>query len=132
MKMVSTNIMFASFISFGVIYNTSRIALSERGRELASLRVLGLTRREVAYILFGELSIITLFSIPLGMLIGYYLAFSMTSSMESELFRIPFIINNSTYGYSVLIVLFSTILSFSLVWWQVDKLDLVSAQKGVE
>jgi putative ABC transport system permease protein len=132
LKMVSTNIMFASFISFGVIYNTSRIALSERGRELASLRVLGLTRREVAYILFGELSIITIISIPLGMLIGYYLAFSMTSSMESELFRIPFIINNSTYGYSVLIVLFSTILSFSLVWWQVDKLDLVSAQKGVE
>jgi len=119
LKMVSTNIIFASFISFGVIYNTSRIALSERGRELASLRVLGLTRREVAYILFGELGFITLISLPLGIWIGNALAQGMTSSMESELFRIPFYIKNSTYGYAVLIVLFSTILSFYLVWRQV-------------
>ncbi len=132
LKMVTTNILFASFISFGVIYNTSRIALSERSRELASLRVLGLTRREVAYILFGELGLITLLSIPLGILIGSYLAAGMTASMESELFRIPYYIKYSTYGYSVLIVLLSTVLSFYLVWRQVDQIDLVSAQKGVE
>jgi len=132
LKMVSTNVMFASFISFGVIYNTSRIALSERGRELANLRVLGLTRREVAYILFGELGFITIVSLPLGIWIGNILGHGMTTSMESELFRIPFYINNSTYGYSVLIVLFSTFLSFYLVWRQVDQIDLVSAQKGVE
>ena len=132
LKMVAVNISFASIISFGVIYNTSRIALSERGRELASLRVLGLTRREVAYILFGELGLITLVSLPLGIFIGNLLASGMTSSMESELFRIPFYIKNSTYGYSVLIVLISTIISFFLVWRQVDQIDLVSAQKGVE
>ncbi|RLA04607.1 MAG: ABC transporter permease [Gammaproteobacteria bacterium] len=132
LKMVSTNIMFASFISFGVIYNTSRIALSERGRELASLRVLGLTRREVAYILFGELGIITLISLPIGIWIGNALAQGMTASMESELFRIPYYIKNSTYGYAVLIVLCSTFVSFYLVWRQVDQIDLVSAQKGVE
>jgi len=132
LKMVSTNILFASFISFGVIYNTSRIALSERGRELASLRVLGLTRREVAYILFGELGVITLISLPLGIWIGNMLSQGMTDSMESELFRIPFYVNSSTYGYSVLIVLISSILSFYLVWRQVDHIDLVSAQKGVE
>ncbi|PCJ49368.1 MAG: ABC transporter permease [Gammaproteobacteria bacterium] len=132
LKMVSINIVFASFISFGVIYNTSRIALSERGRELASLRVLGLTRREVAYILFGELGFITFLSIPIGIFIGNFLAQAMTSSMESELFRIPFYIKNATYGYAVMIVLMSSILSFYLVWRQVDGLDLVSAQKGVE
>ncbi|MET1253952.1 ABC transporter permease [Aliikangiella maris] len=132
LKMVSTNILFASFISFGVIYNTARIALSERGRELASLRVLGLTRREVAYILFGELGVITLGAIPLGIWFGQFLSMGMTTSMESELFRIPFIINNSTYGYSVLITLISAIISFYLVWRQVDQIDLVSAQKGVE
>lgn len=132
LKMVSTNIMFASFISFGVIYNTARIALSERGRELASLKVLGLTRGEVAYILFGELGLITLLSIPLGILIGNGLAHGMATSMESELFRIPFIISNRTYAYAVSIVLISAILSFYLVWRQVDQIDLVSAQKGVE
>ena len=43
-------------IAFGVIYNNMRIALSERNRELASLRVLGFHRGEVAYILLGELA----------------------------------------------------------------------------
>ena len=132
LKMVSTNILFASFISFGVIYNTARIALSERSRELAILRVLGLTRKEVAYILFGELGCITVLSIPLGILLGTVLAEAMVASMDTELFRIPFHINNDTYGYAVAIVLLSTMISFYLVWRQVDKIDLVSAQKGVE
>jgi len=132
LKMVGINILFASFISFGVIYNTARIALSERGRELASLRVLGLTRREVAYILFGELGVITLFSLPLGVLLGNRLASGMSQAMESELFRIPFHVDNSTYGYAVSIILVSALLSFYLVWRQVDGIDLVQAQKGVE
>ncbi len=132
MKMVSMNIIFASFISFGVIYNTARITLSERGRELASLRVLGLTRREVAYILFGELSIITFVSIPLGIWIGYSLSVGMAASMDSELFRIPVYLNNDTYAYATCIVLLSALLSCYLVWRQVDRIDLVSAQKGVE
>jgi putative ABC transport system permease protein len=132
LKMIGINIIFGSFISFGVIYNTARIALSERARELATLRVLGLTRREVAYILFGELGVITFISIPLGIWIGIGLARGMASGMESELFRIPLHINNSTYGYSVLIILLSALLSFYLVWRQVDHIDLVSAQKGIE
>ena len=132
LKMVTTNIFFASFISFGVIYNTARIALSERGRELASLRVLGLTRREVAYLLFGELGIITLLSIPLGIWIGTEMVFGMVASLSSELFRIPAYLTKSTYGFASLIVLLSASLSFYLVWRQVDQIDLVSAQKGIE
>ncbi len=132
LKMVNINILFASFISFGVIYNTARIALSERGRELASLRVLGLTRREVAYILFGELGLVTLASIPFGILIGKGLVAGMVYSMDSELFRIPPYLDNSTFAYAVSIVLVCAISSFYLVWRQVDQIDLVSAQKGVE
>jgi len=132
LKMVSTNILFACFISFGVIYNTARIALSERGRELASLRVLGLTRREVGYLLFGELGVITLFSIPIGLWIGYLMVVGMVGTMDSELYRIPIYLNNSTYGYASLIVLISAMISFYLVWRQVNQIDLVSAQKGVE
>jgi len=132
LKMVSINMLFASFISFGVIYNTARIALSERGRELASLRVLGLTRKEVAYILFGELGLITLASIPFGFWLGETMVYAMVASMDSELFRIPTYLSDSTYGYASVIVLVSTILSFYLVWRQVNSIDLVSAQKGVE
>lgn len=132
LKMMATNVMFASFISFGIIYNTARITLSERSRELASLRVLGLTRGEVAYILFGELGLITLLSLPIGIFLGYGMSVGMTESMDSELFRIPVYLKNSTYGYAVLIVLLSAMVSFYLVWRQVDNIDLVSAQKGVE
>jgi len=132
LKMVATNIMFASFISFGIIYNTARITISERSRELASLRVLGLTRAEVAYILFGELGLITLLSLPIGLFLGYSMSVGMTQSMDSELFRIPVYLKNSTYGHAVLIVLLSAIVSFYIVWRQVDSIDLVSAQKGVE
>ena len=91
-----------------------------------------MTRKEVAYILFGELGVITLVSLPVGLFLGSFMAQRMTHSMESELFRIPFIINNSTYAYSVVIVLLSTFLSFYLVWRQVNTIDLVAAQKGVE
>jgi len=132
LKMVSINILFACFISFGVIYNTARIALSERGRELASLRVLGLTRREVGYLLFGELGVITLLSIPLGLWIGYLMILGMVQTIDSELYRIPVYLNNSTYGYASLIVLISAVISFYIVWRQVNQIDLVSAQKGVE
>jgi putative ABC transport system permease protein len=130
--MVATNVIFASFISFGIIYNTARITLSERSRELASLRVLGLTRAEVAYILFGELGLITLLSLPRGLFLGYSMSVGMTESMDSELFRLPVYLKNSTYGYAVPIVLLSAVVSFYLVWRQVDSIDLVSAQKGVE
>ncbi|MBL4612866.1 MAG: ABC transporter permease [Emcibacter sp.] len=132
LKMVAMNITFASLISFGVIYNTARIALSERGRELASLRVLGLTRGEVAYILFGEMTIIILMAIPVGLGLGYLMVLGMAQSMDTELFRIPVIVDKDTYGLSVIIVIISSILSFYLVWRQVENIDLVSAQKGVE
>jgi len=132
LKMVSINILFASFISFGVVYNTARIALSERGRELANLSVLGLTQGEVAYLLFGELVVITLASVPIGILLAQQLALAMTHSMSTELFRIPFYIENNTYGVAVAILLISTLLSFYLVWRRVNQIDLVSALKGVE
>jgi len=115
-----------------VVYNTARIALSERSRELGTLRVLGLTRREVAIILFGELVVIILLSIPIGLILGTGLAMSMTQSLETELFRIPFYINNSTYSYSIIIVIMSALFSFYLVWRQLNSIDLVAAQKGVE
>ena len=132
LKMVAINVVFASLISFGVIYNTPRISLSERGRELASLRVLGLTRGEVAYILFGEMTIIILMAIPVGLLIGYMMVLGMAQSMDTELFRIPAMVDKDTYGLSVIVVVLSSILSFYLVWRQVENIDLVSAQKGVE
>src|SRR4030095_2322984 len=55
---------FAVIVSFGVVYNSARIALSERSRELATLRVVGFTQREVAGVLIMELALLTLIAIP--------------------------------------------------------------------
>ncbi len=51
------NLIFAGIIAFGVVYNAARVSLSERSRELASLRVLGFTRAEISLILMGELAL---------------------------------------------------------------------------
>jgi len=82
----------ACSISIGVIYNSARIALSERSRELGSLRVLGYTRGEISYILLGELALIALAAIPLGFIIGYWLCAYIAQALASDLFRVPLIV----------------------------------------
>src|SRR5436853_6603584 len=87
LQMQFFNFLFACVIAFGVVYTTARIALSERGRELASLRVLGLTRGEISYILLGELTVLTLIAIPAGILEGYALVRITTFFLDTELYR---------------------------------------------
>ncbi|MBK6726412.1 MAG: ABC transporter permease [Xanthomonadales bacterium] len=119
-------------INFGVVYNAARVSLSERGRDLASLRVLGFTRGEVAYVLIGELAVLVLLSIPLGFLTGYMLSVYMATSMQSELFRIPVLISAETYGFAALAMLGSTVLSAWIVQRRVAHLDLIGVLKTRE
>jgi putative ABC transport system permease protein len=123
---------FASIIAVAVIYNGARIALSERGRELASLRVLGFARREVAALLLGEQAILTLVAIPLGWLIGYSLAASLVASLQSETYRIPLIVGARTYFWSALGVAVSAVLSGWIVRRRLDRLNLISVLKTRE
>lgn len=129
---VSFFVAFSCTLAFGVVYNTARIALSERGRELATLRVLGFSRWEISYILLGEVGLTVLFGLPLGCLAGLGLAWLMTTAFESELYRIPMIIEPSTYGMGVLIVLLAAVVSGFLVRERLDKLDLISVLKTRE
>ena len=126
------NTLFAGLIAVGVVYNNARISLSERGRELASLRVLGLTRGEVSYILLGELALLTVLALPLGALLGYSLAALLVRSFDTELFRIPLVISDSTYGYAALVVVLSAIGSGLLVRRRIDHLDLIAVLKTRE
>ena len=123
---------FAVIISFGVVYNSARIALTERGRELASLRVLGMTRAEISYILLGELALLALVAIPIGWLIGYGLCDMIAANLQSELYRVPVILNSSTYAFASTVVLISALLSGLLVRRQLDKLDLIGVLKTRE
>jgi putative ABC transport system permease protein len=126
------NTLLASTIAIGVVYNTVRIALSERSRELASLRVLGYTRSEVAYILLGELAILVFVAIPLGMVIGRALAFVMAAGSQTELFRVPVVIEPSTYALAGLVVAVSTVVSAVTVGRKISRLDLVEVLKARE
>ena len=132
MIFVSFFIAFACALAFGVVYNETRIALSERGRELATLRVLGFSRAEISYILLGQIAFLTFIALPLGCLVGYFLAWTMTSSFSTELFRVPFFITHGTFGIAVLIGLAATILSAALVRRRVDHLDLIAVLKTRE
>ncbi|MGF1579394.1 MAG: ABC transporter permease [Gemmataceae bacterium] len=130
MKMI--NAIFASIIAFGVVYNAARISLAERSHELATLRVLGFTRAEISIILLGELAVITLLALPLGLALGYGLSALMVSAMQSEVQRIPFIIGPGTYAFAVAVVLVASILSGLVVRRRLDHLDLVSVLKARE
>lgn len=124
--------LMAVAVNFGVVYNSARMALAERGRELASLRVLGFGQGEVSYILLGELGLLVLLSVPAGMLVGYGLAVSLAHGLQSELYRIPATLDPSTYAYSALVTIVSAIVSALAVNWRVRKLDLIGVLKTRE
>ncbi|MDX1693957.1 MAG: FtsX-like permease family protein [Ketobacteraceae bacterium] len=126
------NALLGGVIAFGVVYNTIRIALAERGRELASLRVLGYSHGEVAYILLGELALLTLASFPLGFLLGQWLCAFMAANLASDLFRVPLVLTPYTYAFSALIVTLAAVVSGALVWHRLKQLDLVEVLKTRE
>jgi len=122
----------AGAIGFGVVYNSARIALSERGRELASLRVLGFTRGEIAYILLGELALLTLAAIPVGFLVGVGLVGILVVAFRSELYRLPLILTPENYAMGASVVIVSALLSGLLLWFRLGRLDLVAVLKTRE
>lgn len=130
--MLSVYIAFASIVAFGVVYNSARIQLSERARELASLRVIGFTRAEASFVLLGELALLTLIAQPLGWGIGYGLAFATVAGFDTDLFRIPLVVERATYGLASAVVLGAAVVSALIVRHRVDRLDLVQVLKTRE
>jgi putative ABC transport system permease protein len=119
----------AAIIAFGVVYNSARIALSERARELASLRVLGFSRGEVLRILLLELALLTLLAQPPGWIMGYGLAALMQSNLAGELMRVRLVVEDATYVFATAIVIMAAVLSGLVVRQRINRLDLVSVLK---
>jgi putative ABC transport system permease protein len=124
--------LLGAVINFGVVYNSARIALSERGRELASLRVLGFTKGEVSRILLGELGLLVSVSIPLGFAAGWGLCWVMAIGFESDLFRVPVTLLRATYAFAAVTMAVSTVLSALIVRRRIDRLDLIGVLKTRE
>jgi putative ABC transport system permease protein len=120
---------FAAVISVGVVYNNARIALAERGWELASLRVLGFTRAEVSGLLLGELAISIAIALPLGMALGYGLTQLVNELLKSDQFFFPVTIRARTYAWAALCVVAAGLASALVVRRRIDRLDLVAVLK---
>ena len=120
----------ATIVAFGVVYNSARIALSERSRELATLRVVGFSLAEVRGVLVGELAILVLLALPFGLMFGRGLALFIMSSFSTETVRLPIVINSSTYSIAIIVVLTASALSFAVVGRMIGKLDMVGVLKA--
>ncbi len=125
-------IAFAGTIAFGVLYNAARIALAEKQRLLASLRVLGFRRREVAAVLTGENALLALLGIPPGLAIGAGLAYLIVTVNTNDMIRFPFVISARAVIQTVLCVAVFGLIANISVWRRVARLDVVSALKGGE
>jgi putative ABC transport system permease protein len=123
---------FACVIAMAVVYNGLRIAFSERARELASLRVLGFERGEVATILIGEQAALTAAALPVGCLLGWLLCAAVARLFVTDLFRIPLVVPASSYVLAAGVVLAATLAAALLILRRVDRLDLVEALKTRE
>lgn len=119
-------------MTVGVAYNSARVQLSERARELASLRILGFTRAEVSYILAGEIFLLSLLAQPIGWWFGAAIARLMTENFQNDLYELPLVLRAGTFAWASLIVLASSAASVLLVRRRVDRLDLVAVMKTRE
>jgi putative ABC transport system permease protein len=124
--------LLAGTIAVGVVYNSARIALAERDRELATLRVIGFTRWEAFRIIVEELAIQVLLAIPIGFLLGRLFAVLLSHALATELFRLPAVLEPSSYGAAALLVLAALGAVALVVWRWMGRLDLVAVLKTRE
>jgi putative ABC transport system permease protein len=126
------NLIFTVVIAFGVVYNHARISFAEQSRDLATLRVIGFTNGEVTTLLLGELAILTVAALPPGCAIGWGLAAMLVWGLDTENYRIPLVIEPSTYWFAMLVVVIASLFSGMSMLRKTWALDLVSVLKARE
>jgi len=124
------NIGFASVIAVGVVYNIARISMAERVRELATLRVLGFTRAAVSYVLIGELAVLTIAALPIGLLLGRLFAGAFVGAISTETQRLPLVIAPATYGWGAVVVSTAAAVSALVIRREVSRMDLMEVLRA--
>ncbi len=130
--MITVYVGLAAIIAVGVVYSFFRVSLSEQGRDLASLRVLGFTRAEVARIVMAELAAIVLLAQPLGWLLGHLIGRAMVAAFSSDLYRVPFVMGREVYATASLTVIAAALVSALAIRGRIDRLDLIAVLKTRE
>jgi putative ABC transport system permease protein len=132
LRMRMFNVMFATTIAIGVIYNSMRVVLSERSRELATMRVIGFRHAEVGAVLQGHLAVLVLGAIPCGLGLGTLFCWLVARALTTDLYRVPFILSRETYGVAVLVVLGAAGACAWILDRAIRKLDLIGVLKARE
>jgi putative ABC transport system permease protein len=122
--------LFAAVIAVGVVYNNARIALEVRSRDLATLRILGFTRGELAGVLLGEQAIQVLLGLGPGLYLGRAIGSLSLSTIDRDLLRVPLSVAPSSYVAAVCVVMLAAFASALIVRRQSDLLDLVGVLKA--
>ena len=122
----------AFVITFGIVYNAARIAFAERARDLAALRVIGFSKAEAAFVLLGELAVVTLVALPVGAALGHGLSFAIAAGFSTELYQIPAGIDRTSAGLAAAVVLVAATISGVAVKRGLDGIDLVGVLKTRE
>jgi putative ABC transport system permease protein len=125
-------LVFAMVVAFGVVYNNARISLAERARELATLRVIGFSRREVGGVLITELVILAAVALPCGLLLGTGFATAILRAVNTETVRLPLVLTTSNYAFATAVVSVASAISALVVLRKLSQLNLVGALKAPE
>ena len=125
-------VLFAVIIAFGVVYNTARITVSERARELATLRVLGFTRAEVSAVLLGEIAMLAAPAIPLGFALGFGLTGLVVSAITGSRMHVPLLVSPSTYAFALVVFMAASLVSALVARRRLDRMDLITVLKARE
>ncbi|MEM6709779.1 MAG: ABC transporter permease [Pseudomonadota bacterium] len=120
----------AGLITFGIIYTSARIAFAERSRDLSSLRVFGFSRAETAFVLLGELVLLTVVALPVGMIGGQAFAEVIAEAFSTDLYQVPAAVPLSAHANAAIAVLLATAASALIVKRDLDRLDIVHALKS--
>ena len=123
---------FAGILAYAVVYNGTRINLSERARELSSLRVLGMTKHEISFILLGEQAFLTAVAIPVGYLVGIVLSVLLALGLSSELYRMPIVFSSFNFVFALGVIVAVAAFSGLMVNYRLNKLDLIAVLKTRE
>lgn len=125
-------IVCAAALAFVVLYNLTNINITERMRELATLKVLGFYDGELSAYVYRENVILTVFGVALGMLLGKLLHYWLILTVEIDMFMFGRTLQLASYGWAIVLTILFSLLVNLAAHWKLKKLDMVESLKSVE
>ena len=131
-SIVAILIIAAAYLAFVVLYNLSNINISERKREIATLKVLGFYPSEVDKYINRETVLLTILGIGIGLLFGSYLSHFIISTCEPDYIMFDRHVYTLSYFYSLFITVIFTIIVTIVTHFNLKKINMVTSLKNVE